>query len=70
MVTSVNKLTPPGTILAAFFGFLVSTVSALVTAGLVLGARQELATAARASNPQMTEDQLQQTVTIAQGIAV
>jgi hypothetical protein len=70
MVTSINKLTPPATVVAAFFGFLVSTVSALVSAGLLLGARQELATATRASNPQMAEEQLQQTVAVTQGIAV
>jgi hypothetical protein len=70
MVTSTSKLTPPGTIVAAFFGFLVSTVSALVAAGLLLGAREELTTATRASNPQMTEEQLQQTVTVALGMAI
>lgn len=70
MVTSSKKLTPPVTVVAAFFGFLVSTVSALVSAGLLLAARQELATALRASNTQMTEEQLERAVTVAQAFAV
>jgi uncharacterized membrane protein len=74
MVTSTTKYTPPGTIIAAFFGFLVSTVAALVTGGVLLGARQELADAVRARNQQsaqpMTEEQIQHSVTLAQGLAI
>ncbi|CAM4073930.1 hypothetical protein KIPE111705_39175 [Kibdelosporangium persicum] len=70
MVTSSKKLTPPATIVAAFFGFLVSTVSALASAGFLLGARQELATALRASDLRMTEEQVEQATTVAQAIAI
>ncbi|MFC0111832.1 hypothetical protein [Kibdelosporangium aridum] len=70
MVTSSKKITPPVTVVAAFFGFLVSTVSALVSAGLLLGAREELANALRTSDTQMTEEQLDQAVTVAQAFAV
>lgn len=70
MVTSTMKPTPPGTVVAAFFGFLVSTVSALVSAGILLGVRPELITALRTTSPQMTEEQLQRAATIAQAIAV
>lgn len=67
---------PPGTLVAAFFGYLVSTLSALVGAGLLLGYRDELAealrTAGNTSGTRLTEDQIQHSATIAQafGIAV
>jgi hypothetical protein len=57
---------------AAFFGYLVSTISALVGAGLLLGYRDELAAALRTANTRLTEDQIQHSATVAQafGIAV
>ena len=57
---------------AAFFGYLVSTISALVGAGLLLGYRDELAGALRTANTRLTEDQIQHSATIGQafGIAV
>jgi hypothetical protein len=73
MTSTTHDLTPPGTIIAAFFGFLVSTVGAAATAVLVLLARQEIVDALRESNQgssPMTEDQIQQAATLAQGIAV
>jgi hypothetical protein len=74
MTTTRNDLTPPGTIIAAFFGFLLSTVGAAATAVVVLTSRQEILDVLRRSNQEssspMTEDQLQQSVTLAQGIAV
>jgi len=57
---------------AAFFGYLVSTISALVGAGLLLGYRDELAEALRTASPRLTEDQIQHSATLGQafGIAV
>jgi hypothetical protein len=73
MTSTASDLRPPVTIIAAFFGFLVSTVGAAATAVIVLVSRQEIVDALRVSNRRsssMTEDQLQQAATLAQGIAV
>lgn len=74
MVTTTNTASPPGTIIAAFFGFLTSTVVALATGALLLGSRQEFADALRASNQKsgtaMTEEQLQQATVVAQAFAI
>ncbi|TDV44288.1 hypothetical protein [Actinophytocola oryzae] len=68
MTTDTTRLTPPGTIIVAFFGFLVSTVAALVTAGFLLGARDELAAVLR--KPNLTQQELDRAVTLAQGFAI
>jgi hypothetical protein len=74
MVTTTNKYTPPGTIIGAFFGFLVSTVAALAAGGILLGARQELADALRTSNQTsatpMTEEQIRNAAFLGQALAV
>jgi hypothetical protein len=66
--------TPPGTLVAAFFGYLVSTVSAFVGAGLLLGYRDELAEALRTSGTrggaQLTEDQIQHSATVGQAFGI
>lgn len=73
-MTTTTHLTPPTTIIAAFFGFLASTVTALVTGGILLGSRPELTEAlresARTSGTPMTEEQLQRSVTLAQAVAI
>jgi hypothetical protein len=69
-----ENATPPGTLIAAFFGYLVSTISALVGAGLLLGYRDELAqalrTAAAGGSPRLTEDQVQKAASVAQAIGI
>ncbi|MFI5588434.1 hypothetical protein ACIA5G_25505 [Amycolatopsis sp. NPDC051758] len=72
METPTVQGNPPGTMVAAFFGYLVSTISALVGAGLLLGYRDELAGALRTASPRLTEDQIQHSATLGQafGIAV
>jgi cell division protein FtsW (lipid II flippase) len=70
MVSSASRLTPPGTIVAAFFGFLVSTVGALAAAGFVLSSRQEIVDAVRHANARMTDDEVQKAATLGQAIAV
>lgn len=61
---------PPGTMVAAFFGYLVSTVSALVGAGLLLGYRDELAAALRTAGTHLTEDEVQRSATVGQAFGV
>jgi hypothetical protein len=74
MATTTNTTSPPGTIIAAFFGFLVSTVAALTTGAVLLGSRQEFADALRAANQQsgqaMTEEQLQRATIVGQAFAI
>ncbi len=67
--------TPPGTLVAAFFGYLVSTISALVGAGLLLGYRDELAQALRtasagSSSAHLTEDQIQRSAAFGQAVGI
>jgi hypothetical protein len=74
METRTLNGNPPGTLVAAFFGYLVSTVSALVGAGLLLGYRDELADALRTGmnngGAHLTEDQIQRSATVAQAIGI
>jgi len=74
MVTTTAKPNPPGTILAAFFGYLVSTVAAFVSAGVLLGYRQNIVDALRTSNTQsggkLTEQQIEHTAAIGQAVGV
>lgn len=65
MVTT-TKTSPPATIIAAFFGFLFSTVTAFAGVVLLFGMKQELVDAVRSANPQMTDEQVQQSATVAQ----
>jgi hypothetical protein len=70
MVTSTSRRTPPGTIVAAFFGFLVSTVVAFVGAGVIASARERVVEAVRAGNPRMTDEQVRHAATLGQGITI
>ncbi|GGP75463.1 hypothetical protein [Saccharothrix coeruleofusca] len=63
MVTT-TKTSPPATIIAAFFGFLFSTVTAFAGVAFLLGARQELVDAVRTANPEMTAEQAEQATTV------
>ncbi|MFT7834541.1 hypothetical protein Q5530_00135 [Saccharothrix sp. BKS2] len=66
MTTTQDTTAPPATLVAAFFGFLVSAVSALAGGLVVLGMEAELADAVRRSNPGFTEDQVGSAVTLGQ----
>jgi glycerol uptake facilitator-like aquaporin len=71
MTTTQNKTSPPATIIAAFLGFLVSTVAALATAVTLLGAREEILDAMRRANTTgMTEDEMRGAATLAQAFAI
>jgi hypothetical protein len=74
METRTLNGNPPGTLVAAFFGYLVSTISALVGAGLLLGYRDELADALRTGmnngGTHLTEDQIQRSATVAQAVGI
>ncbi|MCX2951699.1 hypothetical protein [Lentzea sp. NEAU-D7] len=74
MTTATGRTTPPSTIIAAFVGFLVSCVFAVTSAGVLVGTRDDLVDALRASGTAMTEEQLQSAATFTQvlvaGIAV
>jgi|1186.fasta_scaffold740011_2 hypothetical protein len=74
METRTLNGNPPGTLVAAFFGYLVSTVSALVGAGLLLGYRDELADALRTGmnngGARLTEEQIQRSATVAQAVGI
>ncbi|WP_103344116.1 hypothetical protein [Amycolatopsis sp. CA-126428] len=70
MTTETVRANPPGTIIAAFFGFLVSTVSAIAGALFVLSARDEIAAALRRDNPSLSQDQLDRLTLVAQAVPV
>ncbi len=71
MTTTTSKTTPPTTIVAAFFGFLVSSVTALATGALVLTSRQEAVDALRSDRgAALTEEQVQAAVTVTMAVAV
>lgn len=70
MVTSTSRRTPPGTIVAAFFGFLVSTVVAFAGAGMIASAREEITGALRAGDPGLTDEQLHRTTTVTQAVTI
>jgi hypothetical protein len=70
MITRTDNPTPPATITAAFFGYLVSTVSALAGAGVVFASKQTflatLRTAAARQGSHQTEAQLEHAASLAQ----
>src|ERR1051325_3495908 len=70
MTTETARENPPRTIIAAFFGFLVSTVSAIAGGLLVLSARDEIAAALRRSDPALAPDQLDRLTLVAQAVPV
>ncbi|WP_410632945.1 hypothetical protein [Amycolatopsis sp. cmx-4-83] len=70
MTTETVRENPPSTIIAAFFGFLVSTVSAIAGGLLVLSARDEIAAALRRANPAMPQDQLDRLTLVGQAVPV
>ncbi len=70
MTTETVRENPPSTIIAAFFGFLVSTVSAIAGGLLVLSARDEIAAALRRANPTLTQDRLDRLTLLAQAVPV
>jgi hypothetical protein len=73
MVTR-NLDTPPGTILLAFFGYLVSTVVALAGAVVLFSSRQHIVDALRTASAQsggrLTDQQIQQAATTGQAIGI
>ncbi|MEV6825025.1 hypothetical protein [Amycolatopsis sp. NPDC051102] len=70
MTTETARENPPSTIIAAFFGFLVSTVSAIAGGLLVLSARDEIAATLRRTNPTLTPEQLDRLTLFAQAVPV
>jgi hypothetical protein len=71
MTPTTTRITPPGTIVAAFFGYLVATATLVVSVVMLLGAREELEAALRASDTTgMTPDQLEDAARFAQLVAV
>ena len=71
MATKTNHLTPPSTIIAAFFGFLASTAASLVAVVVLAGSRQQLVDTLRESNPNnLTEEQIQGSATLGLGFAI
>ncbi|HEX7303065.1 hypothetical protein [Lentzea sp.] len=66
MTTATGRALPPKTVNAAFAGFLVSCVFAVTSIGVLVGTRDELVDALRASGTRMTEEQLQSAATITQ----
>ena len=73
MVTR-NVDTPPGTILLAFFGYLVSTVVALAGAVVLFVSRQHITDALRTTNTQtggqLTDQQIQHAATNGQAAGI
>ncbi|MDQ7807532.1 hypothetical protein Q5425_27665 [Amycolatopsis sp. A133] len=70
MTTETVRENPPSTIIAAFFGFLASTVSAIAGGLLILTSREEIEAALRKSNPQVAQDQLDRLTLVAQALPV
>ncbi|GHG03014.1 MULTISPECIES: hypothetical protein [Amycolatopsis] len=70
MTTETARENPPSTIIAAFFGFLVSTVSAIAGGLLVLSAHDEIAAALRRANPALAQDRLDRLTLLAQAVPV
>ncbi|MET9002274.1 hypothetical protein [Amycolatopsis sp. Hca4] len=66
MTTETVRDNPPSTIIAAFFGFLVSTVSAIAGGLLILSARDEIAATLRRTNPTLTPERLDRLTVLAQ----
>ncbi|MFD7655826.1 hypothetical protein ACFV4N_17775 [Actinosynnema sp. NPDC059797] len=70
MTTTHGTTAPPVTLVAAFFGFLVSAVSALAGGLVVLGMEEELADAVRRSSPGSTAEQVDSAVTLGQALVL
>ncbi|MEU0796386.1 hypothetical protein ABZ342_40525 [Amycolatopsis sp. NPDC005961] len=70
MTTETVRENPPSTIIAAFFGFLVSTVSSIAGAVVILGSREEIAAALRRTNATVSPEQLDKLTLLAQAIPV
>ncbi|MBK1787959.1 hypothetical protein [Prauserella cavernicola] len=70
MTTETTRTNPPMTIVAAFFGFLASTVSALAGGFLILNYRDELAATLRDADTSLSGERLDQAVLVAQGFAL
>ncbi|ADJ47925.1 hypothetical protein AMES_6100 [Amycolatopsis mediterranei S699] len=70
MTTETVRATPPSTIIAAFFGFLASTVSAIAGGLFILSAHDEIAAALRRDNPSLSPDQLDRLTLLTQAIPV
>jgi hypothetical protein len=70
MTTETVRENPPSTIIAAFFGFLASTVSAIAGGLLILSSRAEIAATLRNANPTMSPEQVDRATLLAQAIPV
>jgi len=70
MATKTNHLTPPSTIIAAFFGFLASTAASLVAVVVLAGSRQQLVDTLRETNRTLTEEQVQSSATLGLAFAI
>ncbi|WP_434443105.1 hypothetical protein [Lentzea sp. E54] len=66
MTTATGRTTPPGTVVAAFVGFLVSSVFAVTAVGVLAGTHDDIVDALRSSGTTMTEEQLQSAATFTQ----
>jgi uncharacterized membrane protein len=74
MIDNTRDLTPPATITAAFFGYLLSTVAAVVGVFVVLSSKQTLLSDLRTAQTQqghpLTETQLEHAANVAVSIGV
>jgi hypothetical protein len=70
MTTEKLRENPPSLIIAAFFGFMVSTVSAIAGGLVVLTARADIEAAFRESDPNVAQEQLDRLTLLAQAIPV
>jgi hypothetical protein len=70
MTTETVRENPPSTIIAAFFGFLVSMVSAIAGGLVILSSRADIEASLRKSDPQVAQDQLDRLTLLAQAIPV
>jgi hypothetical protein len=72
MATTTHHLTPPTTIITAFFGFLASTATSLVAVFLLAGSRGQLVDTLRQSDTgkAMTEEQVQNSATVGLAVAI
>jgi hypothetical protein len=70
MATKTNHLTPPTTIIAAFFGFLASTAVSLVAIVMLAGSRQQLVDTLRENNQSLTDEQVQGSATLGLAFAI
>jgi hypothetical protein len=70
MTTETMRDNPPATIIAAFFGFLASTVSAVADGLFILNSRAGIAAALRTSNPAMSQEQLDRATVLAQALPI